>query len=132
MPRINLTKEAAALGVGVLDQVLEKIDLDQASSVQPFQNFTDWGRTALAGGSSLAYMNNMYTELAEPVMYASSSLAAKSVTRMVQEILNKPAGATAQRALAIRRTQFALPAGRAEAVRRMGADIAEETLITTL
>jgi len=50
----------------------------------------------------------MYTNLAEPIMYASAPLLAKSTTRLVQEILSKPATAPAIRA---RATQRALVAG---------------------
>ena len=134
MPRLNITKEAAALGVGVLDTVLESIDKSQASSVQPYQNFTDWGRTALAVGSGLAYINNMMPELAEPVLYASSALAAKSASRLVMDILKIGTPAMTQLPAA-RRPQLALMSGgraRAEAMRRLGMQTEEETLVSVL
>lgn len=97
MPRINLTKEALALGVGALDTVLETYDRNNGGSAKPFQNLTDWGRTVVAVGSALAYMSNMLPDIAEPVLYASSALAAKSVTRLVTEGLSAGTAATAMR-----------------------------------
>ena len=108
MPRINLTRGAVALGVGVVDELLDKMDRDNKANPEPFQNMTDWARAGLAVGSSLAYMNGIQTNLAEPIMYASAPLLAKSTTRLVQEILSKPATAPAIRA---RATQRALTTG---------------------
>ena len=86
MPRIDLTKEAVAAGVGVVDELVGGIVLTTPIDVMGL-GLQDLVRLGGAGATILAWMNNVSPALVEPAMYGFTTLAAKSATRLMQNML---------------------------------------------
>lgn len=109
MPRIDVTSEFSAIGSGAVDELAEWWDR-RKGWMQPFRNATDWSRLGLGLVAGVAYMNNRYPRIAEPVLYAESALATKSVSRLIRSGVGvgSGGGAAARRRAAER---MALTAG---------------------
>lgn len=90
MPRINVQSETTAVAYGAADEVAEFLDRNQGLN-RPFINFTDWFRLGTTGAAAFAFTSNMQPNLAEPVLYAGSTLSVKSISRLIREGFASPA-----------------------------------------
>ncbi len=130
MPRIDMVKEATAIGVGAVDELAEFVDRNRGWT-QPFRNATDYVRIGLAVVGGYLWSQNQATDYSDVLLTSGSTLAVKSVSRVLREgFAGTPTTPTPGRRavpnrinpiadLAGRRaapTPMALPAGRSGAV----------------
>lgn len=79
---INMTKSLVSVGVGVLDDVLEKVDREAVPPRdEPFRTATDLGRLGIAAVGYLAQMfYPRYGNIGEAMALSATPLLVKSVT----------------------------------------------------
>lgn len=80
---INLTKAFTAVGVGVIDDVLERNDNKEGrTGIQ--KRWSDWARIGLVvGGYGVTYFMPRYADIGETVALASTPLLVKTIAREV-------------------------------------------------
>lgn len=83
MPRIRIESEATAIGVGIVDELTETLDRNRGW-MRPFRNSTDITRVGLAAVGAYGYTQNRMLNYSEPLLYAGSALATKSISRMIR------------------------------------------------
>ncbi len=85
MRKLNLTRMAIAVGVGAIDEVLERQDT-KAGRTGNFKTWKDYGRIALPVlGIAAQLMMPKYAGIGETVAVASLPLLTKSVASMAMK-----------------------------------------------
>lgn len=98
MARIDLVKGGVALGVGVLNGVLEKQDAG-AGRVGMLRRWSDIAVLAGVVGGAAAQVFNFQTEMAETVELASASLLGKKLSALIGIGIESGAFSTASRGI---------------------------------
>mgnify|MGYP001613731330 FL=1 len=83
MPAINIARAVTAVGVGVVDDVLER--MDDGAGRRGFQRWSAWGRVLLVAGGHVATLmgRGQITNTGETVATAATPLLYKELAAMV-------------------------------------------------
>ena len=84
---VDVMKSGLAVGVGVLDEVMESWD-EKEGRVEPFRNATDISRILIAGlGYGLQMFMPRYARLGEGLALAGTPLLVKSIAAPLREAI---------------------------------------------
>jgi len=91
--KINPMNVVIGGGVGVLDEVVERRDINRGN-LEAFNGITGWGRVGVTLGAYALQMFNVQTGLVVPLAQSALPLATKTV---VKAILQSTSGVVANR-----------------------------------
>ena len=91
MARIDMVATAVAVGVGVVDEVLEAAD-EKGARTNPFQKWADYGRLIGAGGGYLMQIFDFNPKLGADLAQSCTPLLVKSISAPIRSAIKESAG----------------------------------------
>ncbi len=92
MARVTIVPKLEGLGVGVLDEFLEKKDVE-AARTDIWKKWSTWERLVLLAGGAVAEYMGFYPQYTEPLATAGATLVGKTAMNWIQSQTGSPAAA---------------------------------------